>query len=111
MRAGSMFLRRAPSITPEQAAQRVAAGELVLVDVRESAELRAGRVHGAINIPLRELAARVGEFDGERQIAFLCRSGARSSSAARIAAKAGVDAVNVRGGVMAWARAGLPVTR
>ena len=111
MRAPSMFLRRAPSIAPQQAAERLAAGELVLVDVRESAELRAGRVHGAINIPLRELTTRVGELDGKRPIAFLCRSGARSSSAARVAAKAGFDAVNVRGGMNAWARAGLPVTR
>ena len=106
-----MFLRRTPSIAPQQAAERLTAGELALVDVRESAELRAGRVHGAINIPLRELTTRVGELDGERPIAFLCRSGARSSSAARIAAKAGFDAVNVRGGMIAWARAGLPVTR
>jgi rhodanese-related sulfurtransferase len=106
-----MFLRRRPSIAPEEAARRLAADELVLVDVRESAELRGGRVRGAINIPLRELAARVGELDGGRPVAFLCRSGARSSSATRIAAKAGVDAVNVRGGVLAWTRAGLPMSR
>jgi len=82
----------------------------VLVDVREPAELRAGRVHGSINIPLRQLAARISELDGGRPVAFLCRSRARSSSAARIATKAGHDAVNIRGGAIAWARADLPMT-
>ena len=84
-----MFLGRAPSIAPDQAAERLAAGELVLVDVRESAELRAGHVQGALNIPLRELTSRVGELNGERQVAFLCRSGARSASATKIAARRG----------------------
>jgi len=46
-----------------------------------------------------------------RQVAFLCHSGARSSRATGIAIKAGHDAVNVRGGVIAWTRAGLPLTR
>ena len=45
------------------------------------------------------------------QIAFLCRSGARSNRATRIAAKAGYDAVSVTGGVIAWTRAGLPLAR
>ena len=47
----------------------------------------------------------------QRQVAFLCHSGARSSRATAIAIKAGYDAVNVRGGMIAWNRAGLPVAR
>ena len=106
-----MLFSRTPSITPEQAAARLAAGDLALVDVREQAELSAGRVRGARNIPLGQLAPRLRELDGNRQIAFLCRSGARSNRATRIAAKAGYDAVNVSGGVSAWTRAGLPLAR
>jgi rhodanese-related sulfurtransferase len=104
-----MFFKRKSSITPEQAAASLKAGELVLVDVREPAELRAGGVRGAINIPLGQLRARLGELDRDRQVAFICRSGARSSTATGIAMKAGYDAVNVRGGVSAWSRAGLPL--
>jgi rhodanese-related sulfurtransferase len=106
-----MFFARKPSISPEQAAARLATRELVLVDVRQPAEVRRGRVRGAINIPLGQLRARLGELDGDRQVAFLCHSGARSSRASAIAAKAGYDAINVRGGVIAWNRAGLPLTR
>jgi rhodanese-related sulfurtransferase len=106
-----MFFTRKPSITPEQAAAAAAKRELVLVDVREPSELRGGRVRGAVNIPLGQLRARVHELERGRQIGFLCHSGARSSRATAIAIKAGYDAVNVRGGVIAWTRAGLPLKR
>jgi rhodanese-related sulfurtransferase len=106
-----VWFRRIPSITPEQAIELQAVGDLVLVDVREPVELRGGRIGGALNIPLRELRVRLQELDRNRPVAFLCRSGARSASAARLASKAGYDAVNVRGGVGAWARAGLQLTQ
>ena len=106
-----MLFTRKPSITADQASARVSTRELVLVDVRQPAELRHGRVHGSVNIPLAELRDRVHELDAQRQVAFLCHSGARSSRATAIAIKAGYDAVNVRGGMIAWNRAGLPVAR
>jgi rhodanese-related sulfurtransferase len=105
-----MFFARKPSITPEQAAAAVANREVLLVDVRQPVELRAGRVRGAVNIPLTQLRARLHELERDRRIAFLCHSGARSSRATGIAIKAGYDAVNVRGGVSAWTRAGLPLS-
>jgi hypothetical protein len=60
------FFARKPSITPEQAAA-VARRELVLVDVRDPAELRGARVHGAANIPLGQLRARIAEREHGRQ--------------------------------------------
>ncbi len=105
-----MLVRRTPSISAEQAAARLAAGDITLVDVRESSELHEGCVPGAVHIPLLQLGARVSELDAERPVAFLCRSGARSARAARLAAKAGVDAFNVQGGMLAWSRASLPLT-
>jgi len=106
-----MLFTRKPSITVEQASAAVASREFVLVDVRQPAELRRGRVHGSVHIPLTELRDRLHELDPQRQVAFLCHSGARSSRATGIAIKAGYDAVNVRGGMIAWNRAGLPLTR
>ncbi len=104
------FFQRTPAITPREAARRLAAGELALVDVREPHELLDGRVEGAANVPLGQLQARLGELDRRRPVAFICRSGARSAGATRTAAGAGYDAVNVKGGMIAWARAGLPTT-
>ena len=100
-----------PSITAEQAAAGLASRQLVLVDVRQPVELRTGRIRGSVNIPLAQLRGRLGELEGDRQVAFLCHSGARSSRATNLAIKAGYDAVNVRGGMIAWNRAGLPLTR
>ena len=98
-------------ITLEHAAARLASGELVLIDVRQPAELPAGRVRDAVNIPLSQLPGRLGELGGGRQVAFQGHSGLRSSRATRIATKPGYDAVSLRGGVRAWSGAGLPLTR
>ena len=105
------MLRRKPSITAEQAAAGLAGRQLALVDVRQPVELGTGRIRGAVNIPLGQLRDRLGELEADRQVAFLCHSGARSSRATGLAIKAGYDAVNVRGGMIAWNRAGLPLTR
>jgi len=106
-----MFFSRKPSITPEQAAAGLANGKLALVDVRQSFEVERARIHGAINIPLSHLRGRLPELDRDSPVAFLCHSGARSSRATGIAIKAGYDAVNVRGGMIEWRRAGLPLAR
>jgi rhodanese-related sulfurtransferase len=105
-----MLFRRTNSLTPREAAAALGRGELELVDVREDAELVEVRVAGATHIPLAQLPTRLGELHGRGRVAFLCRSGARSAIATRAAAKAGLDAANVRGGVVAWARAGLPLS-
>ena len=104
-----MLFRHIKSLTPSEAAAALGRGELQLVDVREAAELVDARIDGAAHIPLAQLSAQLGELDRTRPVAFLCRSGARSATATRAATEAGLDAANVRGGVLAWARAGLPL--
>lgn len=106
-----MFFTRKPSITAAEAADRMARREIVLVDVRQQAELRSGRIRGAVHIPLTQLRERLPELDRDRPVAFLCHSGARSSRATGMALKAGYDALNVQGGMIAWNRAGLPLKR
>lgn len=104
-----MLFRRSNSLTPSEAAASLRRGDLQLVDVRARAELAEASVAGATHIPLGELNGRLGELDRDRPVAFLCRSGSRSAMATRTAAKAGLDAANVTGGVLAWQRAGLPL--
>jgi rhodanese-related sulfurtransferase len=105
-----MLFRRTSTLTPTEAAGGLERGELQLVDVREAAEVAEVRVAGAKHIPLASLPTRLGEIDRGRRVAFLCSSGRRSALATHAAAKAGLDAANVRGGVIAWSRAGLPLT-
>ena len=81
-------------------------GTVSLIDVREGLEFGGGHVEGALNAPLSRLAPDALP-DGE--LWLICRSGARSASAGQRLQAAGRDVVNVRGGMMAWRAAGLPV--
>jgi rhodanese-related sulfurtransferase len=91
-----------------EAAALVAAGALI-VDVREPAETAAGRIPGAILLPLSELPQRWRELPDADRTVFVCRSGARSESAAHAFAAAGrAGCANLLGGVAAWAAAGQP---
>ncbi len=80
----------------------------ILIDVREDDEWAAGHAPGAIHIPLGEVPSRFGEItdasDGE--VYVVCRVGARSARAATWLAENGVEAINVGGGMSAWADAG-----
>lgn len=97
-------------VAPAEAHTRQQGGAL-LVDVREPREWTQGRAPGAHHIPLGSLAGRLDGLPGEREILFICHSGARSDLATDLARARGLDAKNVAGGMSAWARAGLPVER
>lgn len=96
-----------PSATPEEV--HAVDGAYVL-DVREASELAQARLDDARHIPLGELAERVGELPRDRAVYVLCHVGGRSAQATRFLAQQGIDAVNIDGGIVAWYRAGLPVT-
>jgi rhodanese-related sulfurtransferase len=84
-------------------------GGAQLVDVRQDYEWEAGRIDGAIHIPLEELPGRAAELDRERPVVFQCRTGSRSSFAAQAFGEAGFDAYNLAGGLEAWVAAGKPI--
>jgi rhodanese-related sulfurtransferase len=86
-------------------------GHTVLLDVREADEWAAGHAPGAVWIPLGQLERARTEVPFNRRIACVCRSGNRSARAAEALISWGFDAVNVAGGMKAWAAAGLPVVR
>ena len=73
-------------------------GEGFLVDVREPAELKSGRIEGAVNIPLNELRARMAELPRDREIWAYCFVGQRSYYAARALAQHGFKVRNLSGG-------------
>jgi rhodanese-related sulfurtransferase len=95
-------------ITPI-AGRELIEGGAFLLDVREADEWTAGRSDRAHWIPLGSLAERVGEVPSDRRIVCICRSGARSLRAAEFLATGGFDAVNLAGGMRAWAETGLDV--
>ena len=80
-----------------------------IVDVRADHEWEAGRVRGAVHVPLAELSERVGELDRDRPVVVYCRGGGRCEMAAEALAEAGFDAAPMAGGLPAWVEAGLAV--
>jgi hydroxyacylglutathione hydrolase len=63
-----------------------------LLDVRDANEqLADGRVPGAVEIPLGELASRLAEVPSGGPLSVLCKSGARASIAASVLDAAGYD--------------------
>ncbi len=73
----------------------------LLLDVREPAEIEAYAVPDAIQIPLKQLRARLSELPRDREIAVICRSGQRAYIATRILLQNGLSAKTLSGGVLA----------
>jgi len=105
------------TLTPAEAAKRVAAGTAVLVDCREPSEWAdSGVAEPAV------LLAK-SDFDGAQkawkpfleknagiEIILYCRSGGRSGEVANALAKQGLKAANI-GTLRAWTKAGLPTRK
>lgn len=100
-------------VTPDEAHEAVeGAGVGQLVDVRETSEVDALRVEGALNLPLSRLDALADRIDRGRPVFLLCRSGARAAKAADKLHAHGIKNIRVvEGGIEAWAAAGKPVSR
>ena len=86
-------------------------GNLILIDVRERDERARGHARGSWHIPLSELNHRLDELPKDQPLAFICQSGRRSAVATTLARRVGLDARNVRGGMIAWQQAGLSIDR
>jgi rhodanese-related sulfurtransferase len=81
----------------------------VLLDVREDDEWQRGHAADARHIPMGEVPARVNEIDPQAKLYVICKAGGRSLKVAQYLAGNGYEAVNVAGGMLAWANAGRPV--
>jgi rhodanese-related sulfurtransferase len=71
-----------------------------LLDVRNPPELAVESVPGAVNIPLPELRAHLGELPRDREILVICRSAQRAYYATRILLQKGFKARNISGGML-----------
>jgi NADPH-dependent 2,4-dienoyl-CoA reductase/sulfur reductase-like enzyme/rhodanese-related sulfurtransferase len=76
-------------------------GQGFLLDVRNPPELAVEAVPGALNIPLPQLRARLGELPRDTEILVICRSAVRAYYATRILLQNGFTARNISGGMLA----------
>ena len=56
-------------------------GALLVIDIRDPKEYAAGTIKGAVNIPMAELAQKIGSLPADQVIVFICSTGARSGEA------------------------------
>lgn len=85
-----------------------------LIDVRTPQEVATGKVAGATMINYRDgdFVDKIGKLDKEKPVFIYCRSGGRSGQAAAKMERMGfVHIVDMKGGMMAWDKAGLPVEK
>lgn len=92
-------------LSPEQARQRLEAGDALLVDVREPMERELARLPGSIDIPLARLPEQLESLPREQPLILMCHHGIRSAMAADFLERHGFERViNLEGGIDGWSR-------
>lgn len=78
-----------------------------VIDVRNDDEVAHGIIPGATHIPLAMIPVKFESLSGDAPLVFYCHSGIRSAQAAAFVANKGrAHVFNLRGGVLAWGKAG-----
>lgn len=96
-------------MTPHEAQAAWLAGQVNVVDVREQVEHDNCRVAGMPLVPMSELGERLDDLPTDRPLVVMCRSGGRSAQVADfLSASTDIEAINLSGGIIAWAADGLP---
>jgi rhodanese-related sulfurtransferase len=102
------------SLLPQEATLLINHEEAIILDVREENEYVQGHILNSIHIPLNTLSDKIARLEKyrNRPIIASCMSGNRSARACSTLKKNGFDQVhNLKGGVIAWQNANLPLTK
>jgi hydroxyacylglutathione hydrolase len=104
-------VERIELIDPDELADRLDTGDLIVLDVRDDDEWAEAHIPGSIHLPYGELPGRQDELPRDRAIAAICSGGKRSGLAASILQREGFERVVhvADGGVGTWRRSGRPV--
>jgi len=103
-----MFVKE---IDPVELKQRLDAGEdIALLDIRSDAELASGILPRAEHLPMHLIPLKLQDLPRDKDVILYCRSGARSYHACAYLAQHGINnVINLRGGIISWARNGYEI--
>lgn len=98
----------------QEFAELIADTNVVVLDVRSAAEFAEGHIQRAILIDQGQsdfVEKAKATLPTNKKIAVYCRSGRRSANAAGRLADVGYKCVNLKGGIIAWQGANMPVIK
>lgn len=100
------------TVTPEEARALIETDKnLLLVDVRNPAELREGAIADSTLMPLMDIVKGKTVLPKDRPILLICAVGGRSLALGKLMSQYGWPEIyNLKGGISAWKKAGLPLT-
>lgn len=102
------------SVDPAAATDLINHKDAIMIDVRPAADFAKGHIINAKNVPMNGFKNQIGALQKHKgePVVVTCRSGSQSSLACGLLRKAGfAEVYNLRGGVLAWQNANLPLTR
>lgn len=99
-------------IGPREAESRLLHEDILLLDVRTPEEVREGYIAGAtfLDCYAADFDTKLGLLSRDKTVIIYCHTGGRSSEVAWQMSRLGFpDVLNLRGGILAWQREGLPI--
>jgi thiosulfate sulfurtransferase len=92
-------------ISVQQTAEQLAAGKVIIADIRDEQSFAAGHIDGAYHLTNGSLAAFMQQFDFEQPVVVVCYHGNSSQGAAQYLAQQGFEKVySMDGGFESWRR-------
>jgi rhodanese-related sulfurtransferase len=101
-------------VDPQAATILINQKDAVVLDVRPSADYSKGHIINSTNIPMNGFSKQINSLEKhkDKPVVVSCRSGAQSSQACAQLRKAGfAEVYNLKGGILAWQNANLPLSR
>ena len=83
---------------------------LLLLDVRPTAEYRAGHIVGAVSVPLETVSNQIFSFDSKKKIVVYDRNAQRSQEALKQLQARGLKATELHGGIQVWVAMKFPIS-
>ena len=107
-------LRTSGEVGPSDAVMLINRKDAVVIDVRDDGEFASGHINNARHVPEKQLADRMKELEKfkNKPVIVSCASGRRAGAVVDNLRKQGfADIVALRGGIVAWAQAGMPLEK
>ncbi len=98
-------------VQPAAAKAQIDAIKPFILDVRDPSEYKEGYIAGAVNIPIRDLPAKIASLPKDKPILVYCGIGHRGAMAVVFLRGQGYNVKSIMGGYKGWVGANLPVVK